>query len=233
MRLLVTRPREAAEQTATLLRARGHEVVVAPLLDIRISGDDEIALDGVQAILVTSANGIRALAQRTQRRDLPVFAVGPQSAEAARAVGFAETRHSDGDAAALARAVPQWARPEAGALFHPAGRQTSGVLAEQLTAAGFTVRSQTVYEVQASRRFPPSAAAAIATGELDAVLLFSPQSARIFVDAVRASGVEPACLHLAALCISAATAAALDGLAFATVRVAERPDQDGVLGLLN
>ena len=37
-------------------------------------------LDGVQAILATSANGVRALARRTPRRDLPLFAVGPQTA---------------------------------------------------------------------------------------------------------------------------------------------------------
>ena len=34
MRLLVTRPKEGGEHSATALRARGHEVLLAPLLRI-------------------------------------------------------------------------------------------------------------------------------------------------------------------------------------------------------
>lgn len=212
---------------------RGHEALIAPLLDIRFHDGAEIDLDGVQAILATSANGIRALARRSGRHDVPVFAVGPQTAEAARAVGFADVKSADGDAAALAEAAMRWATPQAGALYHPGGTQTKAGLAERLTAAGFTVRSETLYEAAPLPQFPPDIVAALKAGAIGAVLLYSPRSGRIFADVVRAAGLERACCHLDALCISKAAAEALDGLVFRAVRVAHHPDQEGLLRLLD
>ena len=232
MKILVTRPIEDAERTAALLEARGHYVLVAPLLEIRFADGPEIAFDGVQAILATSANGVRALARRSTRRDVPVFAVGPQTAEAARSAGFDPVKSADGDAVALADAVKGWAGPSAGALLHPAGAQTKGGLADALTAAGYAVQSLVLYTAEPVTDLPRDAAEAIRSGGLDAVLLFSPRSARSFVAAVSAAGLGEACRGIDALCISAATAAALAPLGFRRVAVAAHPDQDGVFALL-
>src|ERR1700744_4899425 len=111
MRILITRPRDDAVPFARMLAERGHDAVIAPLLEIRFPDGAEISLDGVQAILATSANGVRAIARRTQRRDVALFAVGPQTAEAAQHLGFATVRNANGDGAALARAAGEWASP--------------------------------------------------------------------------------------------------------------------------
>ena len=47
-------------------------------------------LDGVQALIATSANGVRAFAARDPRRSLPVCAVGDATARAASDAGFAD-----------------------------------------------------------------------------------------------------------------------------------------------
>ena len=65
MRVLVTRPAEDAEETAAELVARGHEPVIAPLVDIRFVEGPPLELDSVQAVLATSRNGVRALSLRT------------------------------------------------------------------------------------------------------------------------------------------------------------------------
>ncbi|MDE2012886.1 MAG: uroporphyrinogen-III synthase [Alphaproteobacteria bacterium] len=233
MRVLVTRPLEDAERTATELQARGHQTVLAPLMDIRFRPGPELALGGVQAILVTSANGVRALAGRSKRRDLPVFAVGPQSAEVARKEGFADVKSANGDAVALAEAVKGWARPEAGALFHAAGAQTKGDLAARLSAAGFTVQSEAVYEAVPAEALPPPASAALADGGIDAVLLYSPRSARTLVACLKRAGLAETARGLIACCISKAAAEALGGLPFKAVRSAAHPDQNGLFALLD
>src|SRR5277367_2328472 len=115
MRVLVTRPKDDAEETAAKLRARGHAVLVAPLIEIRFADGPEISLDGIQAVLATSSNGVQALARRTDRRDVPLFAVGTQTAHAARSAGFSTVKSADGDAHALAAATANWAKPNAGA----------------------------------------------------------------------------------------------------------------------
>ncbi len=232
MRLLLTRPSDDAERLAALLEQRGHEPVVAPLMEFRAHTGETLALDGVQAVLATSANGIRALTTRTSRRDIPIFAVGPQTEEAARKAGFAVVHNADGDASALVELVVRSANPEQGALFHAAGADTAGRVRRRLEAAGFRVTSPVLYETVAPTTLPLSARNALSQGRLDGVLLFSPRSAKIFAGLVADAGLAPACQALDAYCISAATAEGLGGLRFQRVIVAEAPNQEAILALL-
>lgn len=233
MRVLVTRPIDDALATANRLEALGHESVIAPLLEIHFGDGDEIDLSGVQAILATSANGVRALARRSARRDIPVFAVGPQTEHAARIAGFFDVKSAQGDGEALARAVPGWAKPQAGALFHAAGTETKGDLANALQAQGFSVRTELLYEAAAVDALPSIASDALREGRLDAVLLFSPRSARIFAKCVAMERLQSACEELVTIAISRATADALAPLKFQEIRVAAHPDQDSVMALLD
>ena len=105
MRVLITRPEREATALATALSQRGHVAVIAPLfrLDIlRPPGDFAAALGACQAVLVTSANGARALAEANEQRSKPVFAVGDTTAATAEGLGFTAVTSAAGDSAALA-----------------------------------------------------------------------------------------------------------------------------------
>jgi hypothetical protein len=93
MRLLVTRPEPDNARTAAALRANGHEVMLAPLLHIEAVTNADLGAPPWAAILLTSANGARAIADHPRRAELialPVLAVGRSSADAARAAGFTD-----------------------------------------------------------------------------------------------------------------------------------------------
>ncbi len=87
-RIWITRALPGAESTAERVRALGHEAVVAPLLTVQPLADTRIDLAGVAALAFTSANGVRAFAEKCADRSLRVFAVGLATAQAARQVGF-------------------------------------------------------------------------------------------------------------------------------------------------
>ncbi|MDA1100419.1 MAG: uroporphyrinogen-III synthase, partial [Proteobacteria bacterium] len=76
MHLIVTRPHGEAEALARELQSRGHRVLIEPMLTIQPLAGAELDLDDAAGLLLTSANGVRALARQTARRDLPVLAVG-------------------------------------------------------------------------------------------------------------------------------------------------------------
>jgi uroporphyrinogen-III synthase len=232
MRLLVTRPAADAESFARILEGQGHQAVVAPIMEVRALAGPAVALDGVQAVIATSANGVRALAQRTPRRDVTLYAVGPQTAEAAAASGFKTVYNAAGDAAALVEFVAAHTKPDGGKLLHAAGEETAGRLRQALTAQGFTVETAVLYGAHPVAELPPPAAQALSEGVLDGVLLFSPRSAKTFATLVIAAQLQAACAKLTAFCISAATAAALSPLTFARVAVAGTPNQDAILSLL-
>ena len=89
MRVWITRPAEDAARLAEAIRAQGIEVLIEPLIRIVFADGPPLALAGAQALLATSANGVRAFARRGQQRDVLVLAVGDASARAAREEGFA------------------------------------------------------------------------------------------------------------------------------------------------
>jgi uroporphyrinogen-III synthase len=233
MRILVTRPLEDANRIAGQLRARGHEPLVAPLMEIRFREGPEISLDGIQAVLATSANGVRALAKRSARRDVPVLAVGPQTAAEAQALGFIDVRDAQGDGAALALAVEKWAEPANGALLHVAGREASAQLARKLTDRDFEVRTAVLYDALPVESLPEQVVKALQNGALDAAMFFSPRSAQVFVDCIGKAGLGAGCARLTAFCISQAAAARLAPLTFGALRVAKNPNQEALLALLD
>src|SRR5215475_10766228 len=98
MRVVVTRPQADAERTAAVLRARGHEVLVTPLMRVEPIAAN---LDGRwSALAITSANAPAAITGNPARHTLvklPLLAVGGRSAEAARVVGFVDVTSADGD----------------------------------------------------------------------------------------------------------------------------------------
>ncbi len=228
MRVLVTRPEADAEPLVRALAERGIESIVAPLLTIRPLAVN-LELDGVQAVLVTSANGARALGRLARGRDVPVLAVGPVSAEAAKSEGFADVRVAGGDVAALAD-LARNLDPGAGTLVHVAGRDTAGDLAGRLERLGFTVRRAVAYEALTASELPAPARSALEAGRIDAVLLFSPRTAATFLKLARSAGV--ALGRVDAVCLSAAVADAAKPLEWRRVRVARRPDTVALLDAL-
>ena len=231
MRILVTRPLEDGIEIAARLAERGHQALLAPLLEPRFHDgpmlEEGTELDQVQALLASSANGIRAFIRRSARRDLPVFAVGPQTAQEALKAGFGDVRSADGDAKALAEAAQRWASPQ-GVLLHICAQDAPGTLAESLGARGYEVRRCSLYEIEPAKSLSPEAIDALRTGALEAAMFFSPRTARIFGALADALPIQ----RLTAFCISPATAQALEPLRFAQVAVAARPNQDAMLALV-
>ena len=233
MRVLLTRPEADAVRTAAALRARGHDTIVTPLLAIEIVPDADLGTGPWAAILVTSANAVRAIAghkRRDELRGLSVFTVGAHSAQDMRAAGFSEVTSADGNVDDLAKLAA--ARMPPGARFlYLAGEERSGDLAGALRAQAFTVHTALVYRAVAAEQLPPHAIAALAVG-IDAVLHFSRRSAEAYVNAARHSGlIEAALTKPLHICLSERIAAPLVAAGPANIRIAARPDEAAMVAL--
>lgn len=233
MRVLVTRPFEDARETAAALARRGHKAVIAPLLSLRFVDGPEPALRAIQAVLVTSANGIRGFARRTAKRDVPVFAVGSHTAVAASELGFSDVTNAQGDGTALARTVRERLKPEQGSLLLASTAYPRPVLWAALEQAGYCVSSLPVYEMDEQSVLPPAACEAFSARALDALLVFSPRSARVAAERIEEAGFAPNCRSLLACCISESAARPLEALPFREIRIAPEPNQESLLEKLD
>ncbi|VBB69464.1 Uroporphyrinogen-III synthase [invertebrate metagenome] len=225
-RVLVTRPVEDAAALTDRLLARGCEVVHEPMLSIRFLGRT-IDIADVQAVLITSANGARALAAATPARAVPVFAVGDASSRTCRAFGFYRVTTASGDVADLARLVTAHLRPENGALLHAASHVTAGDLSGRLRQAGFSVRKVCLYEADTATAL--TTARLIADGAIDAALFYSPRTAATFATLVNQAGVSQGLTASRAYCLSEAVRYNISGLPWQLLRVATVPDQESLL----
>jgi len=233
LRALVTRPRAEAESLAAALAERGVAALVEPLLDIRYRSEGAPDLTGVQAVLCTSANGVRALARLCGERALPLFAVGEASAARARREGFSEVHSADGAVGDLVRLVGERLRPGGGRLLHVAGSEVAGDLAGELRGRGFMVERAVLYEACPVAALSAATVRALAGGIVDFALFFSPRTAAIFARLAAEAGVGEAMRSVSAVSISAAADGALAALRFRARHVADRPDQPSLLAALD
>ena len=218
--LLLTRPEAQSRRFAQdCAAALGYvpETVIAPVMAISWR-DGAPDLSGLAGVILTSAQGARALARVAPVAGLTAHCVGDKTAEIARSLGMNAT-----SASGAAEDLVAMLAGRAGPFLHVHGAQTRGDVASQLCAAGTPTRSLVLYDQ------PPvpltDAAQHLLAGDTPVVApLFSPRSAKLLASAARDARAP---LMLAAL--SPAVAEAWSGPAPKALVVADRPDAASLL----
>ena len=233
MRVLVTRPAADATELAAALRSHGHEVLFDPLLTTSEEPGSAAALErslpGVQAVVFTSPNGVRAFAAASRRRNVPVIALGDATMAAARAAHFGEIESVDGDAEALTGLVVGRLNPLGGALLVVTGAEVGRDLARVLGTAGFSVRRVALYRAEPAQAFSSKVVAGFKSGTIDAAVFFSPGTATVFTRLISASGFAGACESMTAVVTSSAVGSALKSVGWDNLVVARAPTQSAIL----
>jgi uroporphyrinogen-III synthase len=235
MRLLVTRPEPDGERTAAALRARGHDVLLAPLLRMQ-SVDFKVADEPYAAVVMTSANAARALAghpQAAQLIALSALTVGRHTADAARAAGFREVHSATGDQRELAALIRARLAGATTPLLYLAGENRAGDLAGDLASAGLRVRTVVAYRAVKTTCFPSDAETALTARALDGVLHFSRRTADAYIDCASRAGLLTAALEPAQFCLSRQIAEPVRAAGATAIRIASRPDEASLLEMVD
>jgi len=230
MRVVITRPQADGERTATALRARGHEVLVAPLMGVEVIAANLAGEWG--AVIVTSANAPNAIAHNPARDaliKLPLFAVGQRSAEAARQTGFINVISAGGDVRDLVRTLVEEHADAKAPLLYLAGEDRAADLIGELSTRGIAAEIRVVYRAVAAP-FPPALIEALRVGEVDIVMHFSRRSAENYVAGAKRAGIVGPALAVRHLCLSAQVAEPLAGAS--CIAVAAHPDEAALIELL-
>jgi uroporphyrinogen-III synthase len=217
-------------RTAALLRARGHEVVLAPLLRI-VSVDFELPDKAWSAVVMTSANAARTVARHPRRETitaLEAFTVGRHTAEAARAAGFRTVHSADGDKDDLADCLLARIGEHSAPLLYLAGEERAGDLA----TSGMPVVTVVAYRAVKVERFAPAVAEALGQGALDGVLHFSARTAQAYLDCAAREAMLERALAPMHFCLSQQVAQPLSAAGAAAIRIAPRPDEAAMIELV-
>jgi len=237
MRLLVTRPKEDADPLAKILKDKGYDPVIFPLLTIKAENDGVKALGAmkeadVQAILFTSANGVRHFARADKRRTFKVLAVGDASATAAKEAGFKDVESATGDVDALAKLVKDKCDSKKGQLVHVAGSRIAGDLKGLLEKDGFSYTRVVLYSADKTSDLSATLKQDISAGKIDGVLLYSPRTATAFVELAEKAKIKEDLKKVTAYALSQAVADKLKSAGFKGVVTSKSADTDGLLACL-
>jgi uroporphyrinogen-III synthase len=215
--------------------------MLAPMLrfePVAFHDDDAEARYG--AVIVTSANALRGIAPHlngSQLLKLPLFAVGEHTASAAHRAGFDNVIPANGDAASLRDSVLASVKAKelkkASTLLYLAGADLARDLAGELGERGFTVVTHTTYRMTPVASLPREACDAFAASGIEAVLHYSRRSARAFLNAARAGGVEISALAIPQCCISGAVASVVRDAGATQVMAAASPDENALFEVLD
>ncbi|MDJ0683947.1 MAG: uroporphyrinogen-III synthase [Alphaproteobacteria bacterium] len=230
----IPRPLDDARPLAETLAELGYAPLIAPLMAIKFE-PAEVALAPGDALVFTSANGVRAFAAANPteaHRDRTVFAVGAATASQAHDAGFSDIRDAAGDVETLTERIAADWRPYNGVLHHIAGATVAGDLKGTLERRGYRVARHVLYRADPADTLPEAVETALKGGTLAAALFYSPRTARIAAELIAAQKLKSALTDVRPLCLSAAVADVLDQANWPGVATAAEPTQASLLQLL-
>ncbi len=224
MRVWVTRAQPRAAATAERLVQMGHEPVVQPLIKTRLVPVALVEWAAAGALAFTSQTAIDSalsLDLVQALADLPVFAVGDATAEAAQLAGFKQVQSAGGAVSDLAALIlanrPTWQ----GDLIHLSARQPAGDLTGLLARGGCPARRVTLYEtIDAPGTDIPEA--------VEAILIHSAMAARRAAAVILPHEAQNMCLFG----LSEAALMPLNAIKFRLRAIAPIANEASILSLL-
>jgi len=227
--VLITRPKEYAFPLAERLRGCGYEVFVEPLLTIKPVFNDLPNLQEMDAVLLTSRSALIGLRNSEVSRNddflssllrSPCYCIGEKTAEDAKRLGFPDVKIFD--ASALAGK----------SVLHICGEDVSDSVRQEIGNAGLNITEWQVYKAEAANNLSEALTYGMKTGGIDAVLIFSPRSARIFRSLIEKNGLSACCAGLYAIGISKAAVSVIGDMGFSKAVSAENATEDSVISCL-
>lgn len=215
-KILITRPSPGLEQTATRLHAMGHHCVSSPLFTVHPvewQPPDDLSFD---AVMITSANALRhAGPYPAHWYQLPCYAVGTVTAEAAKAAGFNTVITGPGHAKGMVKQMLADGRAH---VVHPTARDYTIIRPPHPP-----IHKVIVYAADPVDGLTQEANQALARHEVDWVLLYSARAAEHFNALSDQAGIDRSKLKLGAI---SATVAEKAGPGWGHIAIASEPSED-------
>jgi len=193
MNLLITRPIAESNETAALIEAEtSHKLFISPLLETKFL-IKTLALNGDENIIITSANGVDALAKNHPSKNFKLNLIGDASYQKAQALGYinvniGEKSKLDSNPNNLINFICNNYKVET--IFHhitsiSANREIEKIL----TSNGYIYKRHELYKIK-EKILPPDIIADISSGKIMGVMLFSSKTAEVMLKEFEKQNLE-------------------------------------------
>lgn len=232
MRVLLTRPIDDSQEIVQALRDKNVTVTLDPLMHVEYLPHPRIDFDKYQAVIFTSAYGIRAYHNNNYDQNGCFYVVGNRSAQIAQNFDLKEVISANGDVKKLSEKIISELSPNDGPLLYLSGVQIAGNLTEDLQRAGFNIKRMPVYKTIATNHFASETKKMLISGSFDYIPFYSPRSAIIFEELIESSDLQNTLASVSALCLSQNVGNKLKGRCWKQILIAKKPTQKDLYNLM-
>ncbi|MBY0280835.1 MAG: uroporphyrinogen-III synthase [Alphaproteobacteria bacterium] len=216
--VLLTRPEPVLTKTTSLFEAKGIDVIKEPMMEIIPVKSFNLKLEPYQAILSTSSMAIRAFAELSRERDIPLWCVGEISKQTALELGFKNVytpKGPDENAESLIATLKETLNFNQGSLLYIRGDHIQTDLKGILNRFGYIIDSMILYKSRAKERFSNQAKDFLLAKDknsLSGITFLSVRTVDIFLKLCQKEGIVPQYERFIALSLSGSISKELEQL---------------------
>lgn len=227
-KVLITRPQEDGLTVAETLKNRGLEPLTVPLFSTKFHPVPQI--DSAQGLIITSKNALRAIEAHDELKELPLYAVGDQTAALARQFGFTQILCAGGNAQSLLQLVLKHADPSKGPLYYLSGDVIKMDLVHYLQKLGFQTDRRVVYSLESLSSFPKELFEALQARDISHCMFFSFKTAETFSTLLHKTNLLTLPSFMISLCLSPDVSRAIHKLQWKEIWISPEPSIKALIG---
>lgn len=218
--VLITRPEPGASDFAEMIRSKGLNPVMFPIIkyeDVPAQYND---IDKYSAFVFTSAQALRVFAKNSGVRDKKIFTVGDKTAEVAKNAMFTDICSADGDVEDLVKLIEK--QEVKGVILHLCSADTPKKTWER----------RVIYKSIFSHKNVSSVVDLIKSNKIGVVTLLSAKTAMSFLLFIKDNDLELDLSNIEAVCISQNVKNVAGDVTWKNLLVSSRPTALSMLDLL-
>lgn len=231
-KIIVMARADGGAEIEEAITALGFDPLVEPVLSIQYVEDDPPEIEDTTPLIFTSANGVRALARKTDSRTNKVYAVGRNTADEARQAGFENIENAQGTVDDLAELLLEPLRTSLIPALYVRGEEISHDLAAILTKNGVSIQQWIGYKAIPAQNLSIRLLKKLDSREIEAIMFFSARGGQNFAELAEQYDRVSRMRTIRALCISEAVLKSVSVLPFRDAVISDTPDRYGMMKLL-
>ncbi len=218
--VLITRPEPEASDFAEMMRNRGLNPIVFPVIEYQEVATEYDDVENYSSLVFTSAEAVRVFAKNSNIRDKTIYTVGDKTAEEAHVVGFTDVYSACGNSTTLMHLVEE--KTNNNSIIHLCSADTP----EAAWTRKVIYQSNFVHEIMGSVNV------AIKENQIDFVTLLSAKTAESFIEFIKNNNLDNYLANMEAVCISSNVQKVAKTATWKNISVSNMPTEVSMLDLL-
>jgi uroporphyrinogen-III synthase len=231
--IVILRSPDECEEIEAAIKDRGFEPLAHEILKVDILDTSFSEIEEDTPLIFTSANAVRAFIRSSDKRQMPVYTVGRNTADEARSFGFQNVECAFGTAAELVDLLTGPGRVHAKPPLYIRAETISQDMKTLCSARGLAINEAVAYRSTPVEKLGIELLKKADSRQIAAIMFFSARGAQVFSDLIQQYDRALRMTPIKALCIGDGMIHSLSVLPFSEVKVASTPDRHGMIKLLD